>query len=51
VQTLLDHGDNPRFLVPLQTWVLLWVMLLGYNLIKTGFFHTSKSHTLMPSGQ
>lgn len=25
VQTLLDHGDNPRFLVPLQSLVVLWV--------------------------
>ncbi len=25
LQTLLDHGDNPRFLVPLQSLVLLWV--------------------------
>ncbi len=24
VQTLLDHGDNPRFLVPLQSFVVLW---------------------------
>ena len=23
-QTLLDHGDNPRFLVPLQSAVVLW---------------------------
>ena len=25
VQTLLDHGDNPRFLVPMQSWVVFWV--------------------------
>lgn len=25
LQTLLDHGDNPRFLVPLQSLVILWV--------------------------
>jgi len=25
LQSLLDHGDNPRFLVPLQSFVLLWV--------------------------
>jgi hypothetical protein len=25
LQTLLDHGDNPRFLVPLQSLVVLWV--------------------------
>jgi len=27
VQTLLDHGDNPRFLVPLQSLVVLWVVI------------------------
>lgn len=26
VQTLLDHGDNPRFLVPLQSLVVVWVL-------------------------
>jgi hypothetical protein len=25
-QTLLDHGDNPRFLIPLQSLVVLWVV-------------------------
>jgi len=25
LQSLLDHGDNPRFLLPLQSFVLLWV--------------------------
>jgi hypothetical protein len=25
LQTLIDHGDNPRFLVPLQSLVVLWV--------------------------
>ncbi|MCX8025428.1 MAG: hypothetical protein N3A60_09515, partial [Thermanaerothrix sp.] len=24
LQTLPDHGDNPRFLVPMQSWVTLW---------------------------
>ncbi len=28
LQTLLDHGDNPRFLVPLQSLVILWVAAL-----------------------
>ncbi|HPH94958.1 MAG TPA: hypothetical protein PKW33_02680 [Anaerolineaceae bacterium] len=28
LQTLADHGDNPRFLIPMQTWVVLWVGLL-----------------------
>jgi hypothetical protein len=26
LQTLLDHGDNPRFLVPLQSLVVSWVL-------------------------
>lgn len=26
LQTLPDHGDNPRFLIPLQTWVVLWAL-------------------------
>jgi hypothetical protein len=31
VQTLLDHGDNPRFLVPLQSMVVLWVLWISYQ--------------------
>jgi 4-amino-4-deoxy-L-arabinose transferase-like glycosyltransferase len=31
LQTLLDHGDNPRFLVPLQSIVVLWVMWIIYR--------------------
>lgn len=34
VQTLLDHGDNPRFLVPLQSVVVLWVVYIIAKLIK-----------------
>jgi hypothetical protein len=34
-QTLLDHGDNPRFLVPLQSLVVLWVALFFYQLFST----------------
>jgi len=26
-QTFLDHGDNPRFLVPLQSVVWLWIVV------------------------
>ena len=33
LQTLLDHGDNPRFLVPLQSLVVLWVGIFGYIMI------------------
>jgi hypothetical protein len=29
LQTLLDHGDNPRFLVPMQSLVILWVALFA----------------------
>ena len=32
VQTLLDHGDNPRFLVPLQSLVVLWVAVFFHQL-------------------
>ena len=27
LQTLLDHGDNPRFLIPLQSLVILFLLL------------------------
>lgn len=42
VQTLLDHGDNPRFLIPLQTWVVLWVFWIGYRLYQEGLFTRKK---------
>lgn len=29
LSSLLDHGDNPRFLVPLQTVVVFWVIWLA----------------------
>lgn len=32
-QTLLDHGDNPRYLVPLQTLVLVLVAWWSLNLV------------------
>jgi hypothetical protein len=35
LQTLIDHGDNPRFLVPLQSLVVLWVALIIYELAGT----------------
>jgi hypothetical protein len=31
VQTLVDHGDNPRFLVPLQAVVILLVVRAGWS--------------------
>ncbi|HWQ04876.1 MAG TPA: hypothetical protein VN452_05935 [Longilinea sp.] len=30
-QTLPDHGDNPRFLIPLQSWVVFCVLWLLWN--------------------
>jgi hypothetical protein len=33
IQTLLDHGDNPRFLVPLQSMVVFWVFWILYQSI------------------
>jgi hypothetical protein len=29
LQTFLDHGDNPRFLIPMQSLVLLWVLYVS----------------------
>ena len=54
LQTLLDHGDNPRFLVPMQSLVVLWVALFIFQLINhkqalTGeppHFRMSESSTL-----
>ncbi len=34
-QTFMDHGDNPRFLVPLQSLVLLCVLWFAWTLGKT----------------
>ncbi|MEA3326242.1 MAG: hypothetical protein U9R53_02905 [Chloroflexota bacterium] len=31
VSSMLDHGDNPRFLVPMQTAVMFWVLWLAVN--------------------
>ena len=46
LQTLLDHGDNPRFLVPLQSLVLLWVgaFILQLSLQKL----TAPSNSIQP---
>jgi 4-amino-4-deoxy-L-arabinose transferase-like glycosyltransferase len=34
LQTIMDHGDNPRFLIPLQTCVLVWVLYLSLRTLK-----------------
>jgi hypothetical protein len=45
LQTLLDHGDNPRFLVPVQTLVVLWVAAFILQLIREKMPHlTHKQH-------
>lgn len=31
VSSMLDHGDNPRFLIPLQTAVIFWGMWIAYT--------------------
>jgi hypothetical protein len=33
LQTLMDHGDNVRFLVPLQSMVIVWVLWVGWRLL------------------
>jgi 4-amino-4-deoxy-L-arabinose transferase-like glycosyltransferase len=33
VQTLLDHGDNPRFLVPLQSLAVLWSLWILFQFV------------------
>jgi len=34
LQTLPDHGDNPRFLVPLQSLVAFWLLWFGWQLLR-----------------
>lgn len=31
IHTLLDHGDIPRFLVPVQSIVIFWVLWIIYH--------------------
>lgn len=33
IQTLLDHGDNPRFSVPIQRLVLFVILWWGISLL------------------
>ncbi len=35
LSSILDHGDNPRFLIPLQSWVVFWVLWVGYTSWRT----------------
>ncbi len=41
LQTLLDHGDNPRFAVPLQTFILLLVLWWSTSVLTTWHFRDS----------
>lgn len=41
IQTLADHGDNPRFLVPLQMMVLYTVVRAGWEAL---VLHKAKEH-------
>ena len=34
VQTLLDHGDNPRFLLPLQMVVFFVIIIVLESMIR-----------------
>ena len=31
LSSILDHGDNPRFLIPLQSVVVFWFFWIAYN--------------------
>ena len=44
LQSLLDHGDNPRFLVPLQSWVVLWVAWFCYTCWRSFFIERETAH-------
>ncbi len=34
LQTLVDHGDNPRFLVPMQSLAVLWMMWVVFKTVE-----------------
>jgi hypothetical protein len=34
VQSFLDHGDNPRFLIPLQSLVVIWGIWVIYQIVQ-----------------
>ncbi len=43
LQTLTDHGDNPRFSVPVQSLIALVVLGWGIRLIQTWFYRKEKN--------
>lgn len=44
LSSLLDHGDNPRFLVPLQTVVVFWFIWLAYR--SCGYWRGIKNRSI-----
>lgn len=46
LQTLLDHGDNPRFSVPLQSLIVLWVLWVVWSLLQERQFIALTSNNL-----
>jgi hypothetical protein len=46
IQSLLDHGDNPRFLVPLQSLVVLWGLWFASNRLRKAFHRRDAEKTL-----
>lgn len=53
IQTFLDHGDNPRFLIPLQSVVVLWVLWVSVQSLRSWLasialktIHTEEQQTL-----
>lgn len=48
LQTIADHGDNPRFLIPLQSLVLLCVLYLAWRTILTRWADQGPQEALRP---
>jgi hypothetical protein len=46
VQTLVDHGDNPRFLVPMQSLVVLWVLWLTFQAMQRSRINQGRAYEL-----
>ena len=44
VQAFLDHGDNPRFLIPLQSLVVIWALWIIFQILQKT--HFSAEHSL-----
>ncbi|MGE5221517.1 MAG: hypothetical protein ACM3PY_03710, partial [Omnitrophica WOR_2 bacterium] len=44
-QTFLDHGDNPRFLIPLQSVAVLWVLWVAVQTLRFGLASTQPLKT------